>query len=115
MDLRKFLDDYTNDVYLARNPEAARRYIADPCLRHEHGELVVMGIEENIARVQAFLDQFPSIDFANRCVVTDNDHVVSCFDLRMGDQYVSAVEVFKIVDGKIAETWNTKPAAGAWG
>jgi glyoxylase-like metal-dependent hydrolase (beta-lactamase superfamily II) len=66
MDLHRFLDDYTNDVYLARDPEAARRFIADPCLRHEHGELVVMGIEENISRVQAFLDQFPSIDFAVR-------------------------------------------------
>lgn len=111
-----FLDRYTNEVYLARNPEAARQFIADPCLRHEHGELVTMSIEENIERIASFLAQFPKIDFANRHVVADAENVVSCFDLTLGEgTVVSAVEVFKIVDGKITETWNTKPAPGAWG
>jgi hypothetical protein len=30
-------------------------------------------------------------------------------------QVLSAIEVFKVIVGKITETWNTKPAAGAWG
>ena len=69
MDLVAFLDEYINKIYLARNAHAARRFIADPCLRHEHGELVMMSMEQNIARITAFLDKYPVVTFVNRCVV----------------------------------------------
>jgi predicted SnoaL-like aldol condensation-catalyzing enzyme len=116
MNLHAFVDRYLNEVYVARNAEAARRYIADPCLRHEHGELVVLNLDDNVARIHGFLDQFPNIAFTNRLVVADTDTVAVVADFNLGDgQVLSAVEVFKVVDGKITETWNTKPAPGAWG
>ncbi len=116
MDLVTFLNDYINDIYVARDPEAARRFIADPCLRHEHGELVTMSIEQNIARITAFIDKYPGVTFVNRCVVADNDHVVTCFDATLeGGGVISAVEVFKVINGKITETWNSLPTSGAWG
>ncbi len=111
-----FLDDYISEIYLARNAEAARRFVADPCLRHEHGELVTMSIEQNIARITAFLHKYPNVTLVNRCVVANDDYVVSCFDATLENGSVmSGVEVFKVVDGKVTETWNSLPGSGAWG
>jgi predicted SnoaL-like aldol condensation-catalyzing enzyme len=115
VDLIEFLNRYTADVYTARDPDAARRYIADACLRHEHGELVTMSIEDNITRIRAFLDHNPEIAFANRVAFADEHHVASCFDITIGSTTVSGVEVFRIVDGLITETWNSTVQPGAWG
>jgi predicted SnoaL-like aldol condensation-catalyzing enzyme len=44
---------------------------------------------------------------------------VSCFDITIGDgpeaRVVSGIEVFRIVDGLITETWNSSVQPGAWG
>jgi len=119
MDLTDFLQRYTDDVYIARNPEAARTYIADPCLRHEHGHLVTMSIEENVARVRDFLARAKTLTFDNVVVVQDDSHVASAYNITFGDgetlQTVSGVEIFRVVNGKITETWNSAIQSGAWG
>lgn len=119
MDLADFLQRYTDDVYTARDPEAAARYIADPCLRHEHGHLVTMSLAENVARVRAFLDSAPAATFTTRVVVQDGEFVTGCYDVTIGEgpdaQVLSGIEVFRVVDGKIAETWNSTVQPGAWG
>lgn len=116
MDLRDFLDRYIDDIYAARNPAAASAFIADPCLRHEHGELIVMSLEQNIARITKFIADYPIADFTNRLVLVDGEHVASVFDVTVGEgAVISAVEVFRVVEGKITETWNSLPGTGAWG
>jgi predicted SnoaL-like aldol condensation-catalyzing enzyme len=119
MDLIDFLQRYTDEVYLARDPDAAARFIADPCLRHEQGHLVTMSLADNIARIRGFLDSAPDIAFANRVVVADDERLVSCYDITIGTgdtaQVVSGIEVFRVVDGLITETWNTAAQPGAWG
>jgi len=119
MSLTDFLQRYTDDVYIARNPEAARLYIADPCLRHEHGPLVTMSIEENVARVRDFLARAKTLTFDNVVVVQDDSHVASAYNISFGDgetlRTVSGVEIFRVVNGKITETWNSAIQPGAWG
>ena len=116
MDLSDFLDRYSNEVYEARDPEAARRFIADPCLRHESGELITMSLDDNVARVRGFIEAYPNYRFENRCVVAADDNLVSCYDLDLGDgNTLSGIEVFCIRDGVIAETWNSHPTPGLWG
>lgn len=119
MDLNEFLQRYTDEVYLARDPEAAARFIADPCLRHEHGHLVTMSLADNIERIRHFVESVDELAFSNAVVVTDDEHLVSCFDITMGSgpdaRTVSGIEVFRVVDGKITETWNSSVQPGAWG
>ena len=119
MSLMDFLQRYTDDVYIARNPEAARQYIADPCLRHEHGHLVTMSIDENIGRVKDFLARAERLDFQNVVVLQDDTHVASAYNITFGSgdnvQTVSGIEIFRVVDGKITETWNSSIQPGAWG
>lgn len=119
MNLTDFLQRYTDEVYIARNPEAAREYIADPCLRHEHGHLVTMSIDENIARVRDFLTRATTLRFDNVVVVQDNSHVASAYNITFGNgealQTVSGIEIFRVENGKITETWNSAIQPGAWG
>lgn len=110
------LDRYFEEVYVGRDPEAARRFIADPCLRHEHGELITLSLDDNVARIAAFQQQFPSFTFTEHVRAVGDDVVTTVFDMDLGGGTVlSGVEVFRVVDGLIAETWNTEPAPGAWG
>jgi predicted SnoaL-like aldol condensation-catalyzing enzyme len=119
MNLIDFLQRYTDEVYLARNPEAARKYIADPCLRHEHGHLVTMSIEENIRRVRDFLAHASRMDFENAVLVADDQLVASAYNITFGNgdevQTVSGIEIFRVENGKITETWNSSAQPGAWG
>ena len=115
IDLIDFLHRYTNDVYAARDPEAAVRFIADPCLRHEHGHLDVMSLADNVARIGRFLRSAEDISITNSRIVADAEHVVSCYEITIGSDLLSGIEVFRVVDGKITETWNSSAQPGAWG
>jgi len=116
MDLRDFLNRYTDDVYHARNAEAARLFIADPCLRHESGELLSLSLDDNVKRVNGFLAQYPAATFVNRHVLVDGEHITTCYDIHLGNgATISGMEIFRVVDGFIVETWNAKPGDGAWG
>lgn len=117
MDVVDFINRYTDEVYLARDPSAAARFIADPCLRHEQGELIVMSLADNQARIAAFLAQVGDGAFSvdARLVVADGEHVASCYELAFGGHVLSGIEVFRIVDGLITETWNSAAKPGAWG
>lgn len=112
----EFLQAYTDEVYHSRDPEAPRRFIADPCLRHETGELITMSITENMERIARFLARFPAARFRNRLTVSEGEFITSCYEADLGDnQTMAGIEVFRIIDGRITETWNSHPAAGAWG
>lgn len=116
MDLAEFFQRYADEVYAARDAEAARRFIADPCLRHESGELITMSLADNVKRIQGYLDAYPALAFTNRLLVQDGEFVTSCFDMDTGTgQVLSGIEVLRVVDGRITETWNSHPAPGAWG
>jgi hypothetical protein len=75
-----------------------------------------MSMEQNIARINEFLNKYAGVTFVNRCVVANDDHVVTCFDATLENgSVISGIEVFKVVDGKVTETWNGLTGSGAWG
>lgn len=106
---------YFDEVYGERKVAAARRFLADPCLRHEHGELVEMSLEQNLDRIGHFLEQAPDLTFDSPILTGNAEFVTSCFNLMFGGRAISGIEVFRIVDGKIAETWNSTTQSGRWG
>jgi predicted SnoaL-like aldol condensation-catalyzing enzyme len=108
---------YLADVYGDRNPEAARRYLADECVRHGHGKSDVVGIDANVERIAGFQSSYPEFACTASQIFGGPGHAVLLYDLDFGDgrEPTSAVEVFKIVDGRIVENWNTVPTPGAWG
>lgn len=120
MDLQRFIQEYTDDVYHAANPEAAERYIADPCIRHEHGHLVVMSLAENKARIAGFLAQCKNPRFRYVAEAAQGDLYSSAYEYEFTNaagerETFGSIEIFKIEDGKITETWNAAAGHGAWG
>jgi predicted SnoaL-like aldol condensation-catalyzing enzyme len=116
MSLVEFLQRYTDEIYHAADPGAAGRFIADPCLRHEPGELITMSLAENTARIAGFLERFPGARFENVVVTESGEHLTTVYQADLGEGRVLAgIEVFRVVDGRITETWNGAPSAGAWG
>jgi predicted SnoaL-like aldol condensation-catalyzing enzyme len=114
-DLNDFLQRYADDVYHARDARAATRYIADPCVRHEHGHLVTMSLADNIARIASFLETAEEVSFSTALNVGNGEHIASAYEVIIGDRTMSGIEIFRVVDGKIVETWNSTVQPGLWG
>lgn len=118
MDLHAFIQEYTDAVYHERNSEAAGRYIADPCIRHEHGHQVVMTLAENQARIAGFLAQATDVRFENAAALAEGDLYASAYQFSFvagGTEHTrSGIEIFKVRDGKIVETWNSAAGEGPW-
>lgn len=119
MNLRAFIQEYTDAVYHAGDPDAAGRYIADPCIRHEHGHQVVMGLAENKARIAGFLGRARDLHFEYVTEVAEDD-LYACayqFSCVMDGKQVarSGIEIFRVREGKIVETWNSIAGEGPWG
>ena len=119
MDLRAFIQRYTDEVYHARDPEALVRFVADPCIRHEHGHRVVMTLAENKTRVAAFLAPAPALKFEFVTGTAEGEFYASAYQFAFGDgdnrQTLSGMEIFRVQDGKITETWNAAAGQGPWG
>ena len=93
MDLQRFIQEYTDDVYHAANPEAAGRYIADPCIRHEHGHRVVLTLAENKARIAGFLAQCPNPRFRDVAEAAQGVPALTTVDARGVDKGRLAAEM----------------------
>jgi predicted SnoaL-like aldol condensation-catalyzing enzyme len=119
VNLHAFIQEYTDAVYHQRDPEAAARYIADPCIRHEHGHREVMSLAENQARIRDFLAVASNVQFSNAAAVAEGELYASAFQFSFeadGQQVTrSGIEIFRIQDGKITETWNAAAGKGPWG
>jgi predicted SnoaL-like aldol condensation-catalyzing enzyme len=119
VDLHAFIKEYTDTVYHARDPQAADRFIADSCIRHEHGYQVVMTLAENKARIAGFLDSVSELRFEFVAAAAENDVYTAAYQfscLENGREVTrSAIEIFRVRDGKIVETWNTSAEEGPWG
>ena len=119
MDLDSFIRDYTEAVYHMRDPGAAARYIADPCIRHEHGHRVVMSLAENTARIAGFLERATDVRFESAATVAEGELYATAYQFSFvsegAAQTLSGIEIFRVRDGKIVETWNSAPGVGPWG
>ena len=120
MDLKTFIRRYTDDVYHAKDPGALSRYVADPCIRHEHGHRVVLSLAENRARVAGFLQQCaePRFEFIVEQEEGEYYSGVYQFSFAGADgkpQTLSGIEIFRVQGGKITETWNAAAGQGPWG
>ncbi|HEX9259801.1 MAG TPA: nuclear transport factor 2 family protein [Acidimicrobiales bacterium] len=114
-DLNDFLQRYADEVYHARDAQAAARFIADPCVRHEHGHLVTMSLADNIARIESFFERAREMSFSPALNVSDGEHIACAYEIAAGDQTMSGIEIFRVVDGKIVETWTSTIQPGGWG
>ena len=130
------MSDVVHDTSLDTSPEGVvRRYllvmynerrldlvpelIADPEVRHAPGETSVMSLAENIERLTRMFEQCPVLHFEPTVTVAQGDMVSVAWNgvstQTNGKTYeFAAIELFRVVDGKIVEIWNAREARGLW-
>jgi aminoglycoside phosphotransferase (APT) family kinase protein len=114
---RELIELYWAEVWNNRNAEMIRELCADPIVRHDPGSTTELTIEDQIARVrQQSLTAEPY--FEHEVLLADEHYVTSVWNMhtRKGERIeLCGIEVFKAVDGKFTDCWNSSYVAGRWG
>ena len=116
---RDVVTRYLDVLYNQRRLDLIPELIADPTWRHKAGEVVCLSMAETVNRLQSTLDLCPELHFDT--VVMHDDGVMVTVNWngrstqRDGRSYeYCGIEVFRVVDGKIVEIWNSRETGGHW-
>jgi predicted SnoaL-like aldol condensation-catalyzing enzyme len=111
---RKVIERWT-EVWNLGRLEWIPELVADPCVRHHPARVETVTTAENVERVRSGRQQFPGVAFENVVLAADGEYVTSVYTMRWdGGHEAAGIEVFRVVDGCITETWNTEPGQGPW-
>lgn len=109
--VQRYFDDVWNDGQL----ELIREICADPVKRHHPGRLVELSHDEQIARIKGYRAK-NGPRFTAIIRICEGPYVTTIWN---GDHAAgfttSAIEVFKVEDGRITEVWNNTSEQGHWG
>ncbi|CDQ42492.1 SnoaL-like polyketide cyclase [Mycolicibacterium neoaurum] len=101
--------------------DLANELLGDRVIRHGVGSVTVLTHDEAVARIKDHHAMFESIRFDVRTIVAgvDGEHAAIMYDatIVLDDGTVSAIgsmEIFRVVDGRITEVWNTGHQEGSW-
>ena len=107
---------YWERVWNEGQTQLIREICADPIIRHEQQGIVRLSHDEQIARV----DRATAVNkpyFTHVIVYGDDLHVTSVWNMYMrhGERReLSGIEVFKVEQGRMAETWISSFSKGFW-
>jgi predicted SnoaL-like aldol condensation-catalyzing enzyme len=110
---------YLSVLYNERRLDLIPELIADPEIRHAPGQTVVMSLADNTARLERMLAECPVLRFDPMAVVAQGELVSVAWNgystQNSGKSYeFAAIEMFRVVGGKIVEIWNAREARGLW-
>jgi predicted SnoaL-like aldol condensation-catalyzing enzyme len=78
-----------------------------------------MSLAENTARIAGFLERATDVRFENAATLAEGELYAAAYQFSFvsdgAEQTLSGIEIFRVSDGKIIETWNSAPGAGSWG
>ena len=113
--VRRYLDLLYNERRLDLIPEL----ISDPTWRHKAGEVTSLTMEETVARLEDTLELCPVLHFDTAMLCATDEMVTVAWNGRStqtnGKSYTyCGIEVFRVVDGRITEIWNSRETGGHW-
>jgi ketosteroid isomerase-like protein len=116
---RETVQRYLDVLYNERRLDLIPELIADPTWRHKAGEVKQLTMVETIERLQATLDLCPELHFETVVLHDDSTMVTVNWNGRSTQQdgrsfEYCGIEVFRVVDGKIVEIWNSRETGGHW-
>ncbi len=118
-DARSVVVAYLDVLYNQRRLDLIPELIADPTWRHKAGEVKALTMSESVERLQDTLDLCPELQF-DTVVLHDDATMVTVnwngrSTQRDGRSYeYCGIEVFRVVNGKIVEIWNSRETGGHW-
>ena len=113
--VRKYLDVLYNE----RRLDLVAELISEPTWRHHAGECKQLTIDESLKRLEDTLELCPVLHFETSMLAHQGEMVTVCWNgnstQKDGKSYVyCGIEVFRVVDGKITEIWNSRETGGHW-
>lgn len=116
---RDVVTRYLDVLYNERRLDLVPDLIADPTWRHHAGEVKALTLAESIDRLQATLDLCPELHFDVSLLHDGGDMVTVAWNGRStqtdGRSHVyCGIEIFRVLDGKIVEIWNSRETGGHW-
>ncbi len=113
------------EVWHNHNLSAVNEFVTADYLRHDPNVPEVRGAEAAQQLVAMFLTAFPDLHFTIEDMVAEGDTVVARYTARGTHQgellgipstgrqiALSAIEIYRLTDGKIAEQWTIMDALG---
>ena len=116
---RATVERYLDVLYNERRLDLIPDLIADPTWRHKAGEVRSLALHETIERLQDTLDLCPELHFDTVVLHDDGTMVTVNWNGRSTQRdgrsfEYCGIEVFRVVDGKIVEIWNSRETGGHW-
>lgn len=114
---RELIELYWDEVWNNRRAELIREICADPIIRHDPGSVTALSVEDQIARVRQQSEKLQPC-FTHEVLLADETYVTSVWNMhtRKGERIeLCGIEVFRAVDGKFTDCWNSSYTPGFWG
>jgi predicted SnoaL-like aldol condensation-catalyzing enzyme len=118
---REVVELYNLVVWNKREFALADELMGETVIRHEVGEATTLSHEQAVQRIVDHWEMFDTIRFDLNLVVAGDDgqHVAIVYQspmtLKDGTKTdVGSMEIFRVVDGRIAEVWNCGYKQGVW-
>ncbi|MEM7341795.1 MAG: nuclear transport factor 2 family protein [Actinomycetota bacterium] len=117
---RAVIHRYEHELYNARNLDLVEELLADPMYRHyAGGKVTEMTSADCRERIGGFFRDFELLEFRTIHLVVEGTLASWTYELtgtaHDGSKTVlSSIEVFEIIDGKIARVWNAEYSPGPW-
>jgi predicted SnoaL-like aldol condensation-catalyzing enzyme len=118
---REVVELYNLVVWNKRDFAFADELMGETVIRHEVGQATTLTHEQAVQRIVDHWEMFDTIRFDLNLVVAGDDgqHVAIVYQspmtLKDGTKTdVGSMEIFRVIDGRIAEVWNCGYKQGVW-
>lgn len=115
---RELITLYWDEVWNKGRVELIPEICADPMIRHDVGRVTRMSHADQIARVRdGHAMMLPT--FTHEVLVSDAEVASSVWNMT-GQMHgepiaICGIETFRVIDGRLAECWNSPYGKGLWG
>ena len=134
---REIVASYIERIWNRGDSSAVVEFCADPYTRHDAGKATVMSHADQLHRVTSERAMGTAVDgrslnFETLLLAGDGQDVTWVWNMTgptgtelaesgvaaevvEGELRICGIEVFRVVEGRITEVWNSPPMAGHWG
>jgi SnoaL-like domain len=118
---RDVVEAYNLIAWNEQDLTLAEELLADNVVRHDVGEARTLTRSEAVQRIADTWEMFTALRFDLNLVIAgdDDEHVAIVYQATMtlkdrADTSIGSIEVFRVIDGRIAEVYNCGHMQGVW-
>jgi predicted SnoaL-like aldol condensation-catalyzing enzyme len=118
---REVVETYNLLVLNEKRTDLALDLFADNVVHHNVGSATAVPRDQVCARIEATWERVEKMRFELNLVIAgdDGEHVAIVYEASVAtpdgaEAKIASIEVFRVIQGRIAEVWNSNYRPGAW-